>query len=125
MKRRHTVIRRYVHLYDPGLERVSCKVLTAQFGSLMMRSQLDCQDERLPGSGVFDIKTRACLPIRHDRANHAVCLPMSAFTVVALPGWLTPCQENSVYAIIKDKGSRLSFEKEYYDIVRAGMLKWR
>ncbi|RYF86567.1 MAG: hypothetical protein EOO00_13125 [Chitinophagaceae bacterium] len=38
----------------------------------MMRSQLDCQDDRLPGSGVFDIKTRACLPIRHDRANYLV-----------------------------------------------------
>lgn len=34
-------------------------------------------------------------------------------------------QANSVYTILKDKGSHLSFEKEYYDIVRAGMLKWR
>jgi hypothetical protein len=25
---------------------------------------------------------------------------------------------------LKDKGAKLSFEKEYYDIVRAGMLKW-
>lgn len=69
----------------------------------MMRSQLDCQDDRLPGSGVFDIKTRACLPIRHDRANYL---------------------ENNQYSILKDKGAKLSFEKEYYDIVRAGMLKW-
>jgi hypothetical protein len=41
-------------------------------GSLLMRSQLDCHDPRLPGHGVFDIKTRACLPIRHDRANWIV-----------------------------------------------------
>jgi hypothetical protein len=34
-------------------------------------------------------------------------------------------QENSQYSILKDKGAKLSFEKEYYDIVRAGMLKWR
>jgi hypothetical protein len=40
----------------------------------MMRSQLDCQDDRLPGSGVFDVKTRACLPIRHDRGNYVVSL---------------------------------------------------
>ena len=45
-----------------------------QSGSLMMRSQLDCYDPRLPGTGVFDIKTRACLPIRYDRANYIVRL---------------------------------------------------
>lgn len=44
----------------------------SQSGTLLMRSQLDCHDPRLPGSGVFDIKTRACLPIRHDRANYVV-----------------------------------------------------
>jgi hypothetical protein len=37
-----------------------------------MRSQLDCYDERLPGSGTFDIKTRAAMVIRHDRANYEV-----------------------------------------------------
>src|SRR5271170_7632031 len=29
--------------------------------SILMRSQLDCNDARLPGTGVFDLKTRACL----------------------------------------------------------------
>jgi hypothetical protein len=33
-------------------------------------------------------------------------------------------KENNQYSILKDKGAKLSFEKEYYDIVRAGMLKW-
>lgn len=37
-----------------------------------MRSQLDCRDPRLPGSGVFDIKTRACLSIRQDIVNYMV-----------------------------------------------------
>jgi hypothetical protein len=37
-----------------------------------MRSQLDCHDSRLPGTGVFDIKTRACLPIRLDLLNFEV-----------------------------------------------------
>ena len=34
-----------------------------------MRSQLDCHDPRLPGTGIFDIKTRAALPIRLDMMN--------------------------------------------------------
>lgn len=37
-----------------------------------MRSQLDCYDPRLPGTGVFDIKTRAALPIRMDLMNWEV-----------------------------------------------------
>lgn len=37
-----------------------------------MRSQLDAQDSRLPGTGVFDIKTRAALPIRLDMLNYEV-----------------------------------------------------
>ncbi len=37
-----------------------------------MRSQLDCQDHRLPGTGVFDIKTRASLSIRMDLFNFEV-----------------------------------------------------
>jgi len=38
-----------------------------------MRSQLDGIDSRLPGTGVFDIKTRAAVPIRQDLMNHPVC----------------------------------------------------
>jgi len=41
-------------------------------GRFVMRSQLDCHDSRLPGTGVFDIKTRACLPIRLDVLNYEV-----------------------------------------------------
>jgi hypothetical protein len=37
-----------------------------------MRSQLDCVDPRLPGTGVFDIKTRAAVPIRLDILNYEV-----------------------------------------------------
>ncbi|RSH92777.1 hypothetical protein EHS25_008223 [Saitozyma podzolica] len=72
-------------------------------GSLLMRSQLDCHDPRLPGHGVFDIKTRACLPIRHDRAN-----------------WIA----NSAYDISKERGLKWSYERELYDLIRAGMLKY-
>ena len=37
-----------------------------------MRSQLDCWDPRLPGSGYFDIKTRAVVAIRRDLKNYQV-----------------------------------------------------
>jgi Mitochondrial protein Pet127 len=37
-----------------------------------MRAQLDAQDPRLPGSGVFDIKTRAAVAIRYDPLNYKV-----------------------------------------------------
>ena len=37
-----------------------------------MRSQLDCVDNRLPGTGVFDLKTRAAVPIRLDMLNYEV-----------------------------------------------------
>jgi hypothetical protein len=46
-----------------------------------MRSQLDGVDKRLPGTGVFDIKTRAALPIRLDMMNHEVCF------VTSFPLW--------------------------------------
>jgi hypothetical protein len=39
-----------------------------------MRSQLDCVDTRLPGAGVFDVKTRAAVPIRMDLLNYEVIL---------------------------------------------------
>ena len=43
-----------------------------QSKNMVMRSQLDCQDSRLPGTGVFDLKTRACVTIRMDILNHEV-----------------------------------------------------
>lgn len=43
-----------------------------QSNKFVMRSQLDCVDRRLPGTGVFDIKTRAALPIRVDQFNYEV-----------------------------------------------------
>jgi hypothetical protein len=70
----------------------------------VMRSQLDCIDPRLPGTGVFDIKTRAALPIRLDQLN-----------------W----EENSGYQILHLTGPIESFEKEYYDLIRSAFLKYR
>lgn len=69
----------------------------------VMRSQLDCVDPRLPGTGVFDIKTRAALPIRMDQLNY---------------------EENSGYQIQHLTGPMQSFEREYYDLIRAAFLKY-
>ena len=69
-----------------------------------MRSQLDCHDPRLPGTGVFDIKTRACFPLRHDRAN---------------------LEFNRTHDVYKEKGKGATFERELYDLIRSAMLKYR
>ncbi|KAJ7254384.1 mitochondrial protein Pet127-domain-containing protein [Mycena haematopus] len=66
----------------------------AKSEKFVMRSQLDCVDRRLPGTGVFDIKTRACLP------------------------------ENSGYLIKSGQGLLESFEREYYDLIRSAFLKY-
>lgn len=42
----------------------------SQSDRFAMRSQLDGVDKRLPGTGVFDIKTRAAIPIRMDLLNY-------------------------------------------------------
>ncbi|KAF9219174.1 Pet127-domain-containing protein [Gyrodon lividus] len=75
----------------------------AMSNRFVLRSQLDCVDPRLPGTGVFDIKTRAAVPIRLDVLNY---------------------EENSGYLIRKLTGSLESFEKEYYDLIRSAFLKY-
>jgi len=49
-----------------------------------MRSQLDCVDPRLPGTGVFDVKTRAATPIRLDLLNFEVGLFYSGLDRIGL-----------------------------------------
>ncbi|KAF9267511.1 Pet127-domain-containing protein [Marasmius fiardii PR-910] len=71
--------------------------------TFVMRSQLDCHDPRLPGTGVFDIKTRASLPIRMDVLNF---------------------EESSGYVVDKQHGLYRSFEREYYDLIRSAFLKY-
>lgn len=72
-------------------------------GDFLMRSQLDAHDGRLPGSGVFDLKTRAVIPIRMDVANY----------------------EHGVgYEIRHLRGEWESYEREYFDMMRSTMLKY-
>lgn len=87
-----------------------------------MRSQLDCHDPRLPGTGVFDIKTRAALPIRLDMMNHEVSFGALSLHSIRLQ---ILSQENSGYLIRTLRGDYESFEREYYDLIRSAFLKYR
>lgn len=72
-------------------------------GDFMMRSQLDAHDPRLPGTGMFDLKTRSVVSIRMDVANY----------------------EHGVgYEIKSRQGEWESYEREYYDMIRAAFLKY-
>ena len=72
-------------------------------GDLLMRSQLDAHDHRLPGSGMFDLKTRAVVSIRMDVQNH---------------------QNGLGYEIKSLQGEWESYEREYYDMIRSAFLKY-
>ncbi|KAL1852851.1 hypothetical protein Daus18300_012015 [Diaporthe australafricana] len=73
------------------------------FGDFMMRSQLDAYDPRLPGTGVFDLKTRAVVTIRMDARNH---------------------EKGLHYELRQRQGQWESFEREYYDMIRLAFLKY-
>ena len=72
-------------------------------GDFLMRSQLDAYDPRLPGTGMFDLKTRAVVAVRMDSS--------------------TP-EMGSGYEIKDRFGEWESYEREYYDMIRAAMLKY-
>ena len=72
-------------------------------GDFLMRSQLDAYDPRLPGTGMFDLKTRAVLPIRMDTEGYEAMLGYEIFTL---------------------QGKWESYEREYYDMMRSTMLKY-
>ena len=72
-------------------------------GDFLMRSQLDAHDPRLPGTGMFDLKTRAVVSIRMDVTNY---------------------EQGVGYQIKSRQGEWESFEREYYDLIRAAFLKY-
>lgn len=73
------------------------------FGDFMMRSQLDAYDGRLPGTGMFDLKTRAVVSIRMDAQDF---------------------QRGLGYEIRQRFGQWESFEREYFDMIRSAFLKY-
>lgn len=72
-------------------------------GDFLMRSQLDAYDPRLPGTGMFDLKTRAVVSVRMDVGNFHL---------------------GSGYQIKTLRGEWESFEREYFDMIRAAFLKY-
>ncbi|RAH42951.1 Pet127 family protein [Aspergillus brunneoviolaceus CBS 621.78] len=72
-------------------------------GDFLMRSQLDAHDPRLPGTGMFDLKTRAVVSIRMDARNF---------------------EHGLGYEIRRPLGLYESYEREYYDMIRAAFLKY-
>ncbi|KAF8427298.1 mitochondrial protein Pet127-domain-containing protein [Tirmania nivea] len=72
-------------------------------GDFLMRSQLDAYDPRLPGTGMFDLKTRAVVAVRMDVENFHI---------------------GSGYQIKDRFGEWESFEREYFDMIRAAFLKY-
>lgn len=72
-------------------------------GNIMMRSQLDAVDPRLPGTGIFDLKTRAVISIRMNHREY---------------------EEGSGYQLRHALGEWESFEREFYDMTRATLLKY-
>lgn len=72
-------------------------------GDFILRSQLDAYDARLPGTGMFDLKTRAVVPIRMDSGDFE---------------W------GMGYEIRSLRGEWQSFEREYHDMIRSTMLKY-
>ncbi|KAL7625502.1 hypothetical protein AAE478_004722 [Parahypoxylon ruwenzoriense] len=73
------------------------------FGDFMMRSQLDAYDPRMPGTGMFDLKTRAVVSIRMDAKGF---------------------HKGLGYEIRTRFGQWESFEREYYDMIRSAFLKY-
>ncbi|KAJ2095416.1 hypothetical protein GGI09_004881 [Coemansia sp. S100] len=74
----------------------------AEFDDFVLRSQLDCRDDRLPRK-TFDLKTRGSLAIRMDLQNYEL---------------------SKGYQIVSMKGRLQSFEREYYDMIRSAFLKY-
>ncbi|ETN40384.1 uncharacterized protein HMPREF1541_04661 [Cyphellophora europaea CBS 101466] len=74
-----------------------------RIGKFLMRSQLDAYDSRLPGSGMFDLKTRAVAAVRMSLDDHE------------------PAQG---YQIKERFGQWESYEREYYDMIRSAFLKY-
>ncbi|KAK1149905.1 hypothetical protein N8T08_003461 [Aspergillus melleus] len=72
-------------------------------GDFVMRSQLDAYDPRLPGTGMFDLKTRAVVSIRMDAQNF---------------------EDGVGYEIRHNYGGFESYEREFYDMIRAAFLKY-
>ncbi|CDK26465.1 unnamed protein product [Kuraishia capsulata CBS 1993] len=76
----------------------------AKSGQFVMRSQLDCYDPRIPGTGTFDLKSRSVSAVRYDLPH--------------VTGNYTG------YQLLKTHGVYESFEREKFDLARGTMIKY-
>lgn len=78
----------------------------SKIDDFIIRSQLDAYGDHLPGSGVFDLKTRAVVSVRHD------------LSYVQKHGNFTGYEINKVY------GEFESLEREFFEVIRSALLKY-
>lgn len=93
------------HLVPEELKLDSNAYHYSKCGDFLMRSQLDCHDPRLPGTGMFDLKTRAVCAVRYDIDYAQI-------------------HDGSHYQIVKRDGLYESFAREYYELIRTTMFKY-
>lgn len=72
----------------------------------ILRSQLDAYDSKLPGTGVFDLKTRAVAAVRHDLS------------------YVEKNNNHTGYEIDKVYGEFESLEREFFELIRSTLLKY-
>ena len=72
-------------------------------GNFLMRSQLDAYDPRLPGTGMFDLKTRAVVAVRMRSSDY---------------------EDMTGYEIMSQYGIFESYDREYHDMLRSTLLKY-
>lgn len=75
----------------------------SEMANFLMRSQLDAHDPRLPGTGMFDLKTRAVVSIRMNTSRH---------------------EHGLGYQIKERFGGWESYEREFFDMIRSAFLKY-
>lgn len=78
----------------------------SKIDDFIIRSQLDAYGSHLPGSGIFDLKTRAVVSVRHD-----------------LP-YVEKNDNFTGYEINKVHGEFESLEREFFEVVRSTLLKY-
>ncbi|EDO14437.1 hypothetical protein Kpol_206p5 [Vanderwaltozyma polyspora DSM 70294] len=78
----------------------------SKIDDFILRSQLDCYDPKLPGTGVFDLKTRAVSAIRYDLS------------------YIEKQSNYTGYEINKLHGPYESMEREFFDLIRSALLKY-
>lgn len=78
----------------------------SKISDFILRSQLDAYNPKLPGTGVFDLKTRAVAAIRHDIA------------------YVEKNDNYTGYEIQKTFGKFESFEREFFELIRSTLLKY-